>query len=77
MTLSAQRWGELAVVETEDAVFVAAADDPDDWVVCFHKGAEFAAHDWAERMVGLHNGSYPQPTIPFGPLSNYTPSIDR
>jgi hypothetical protein len=46
---------KLRVVEGEAAVYVVMADDPDDWVACFHKSPGFAALEWARRMTLLHN----------------------
>lgn len=48
-------WEDLVVVETENAIFVAYADDPSDWVACFEKDPAASARDWAERMVYCYN----------------------
>jgi hypothetical protein len=50
---------QLVIIESEEAYFIAWADDPQDWVVCFRKGAEFPARGWAERMVAIYNQGVP------------------
>ncbi len=35
----------LAVCEEEEAYFVIMADDPDDWLMCFKKSANFPVHE--------------------------------
>jgi hypothetical protein len=54
-------WERLTVVETESALLVADADDPDDWVVAFAKNDEFPARTWAERMTALYNSGVRRP----------------
>jgi hypothetical protein len=44
----------LTIVETETAVLVVWAEDPEDWVARFAKRPGFPARAWAERMVGLY-----------------------
>jgi hypothetical protein len=56
--------GKLNLIENENAVWVFWADDPDDWIVCFQKTAQFPARAWAERMLALDNLDLsPQPTL--------------
>jgi hypothetical protein len=52
---------KLAVIESETAVYVVIADDPDDWIACFTKLPDFPALKWAERMVFLHNHGLSSP----------------
>lgn len=50
---------QLVVIEREDAIIVAWADAPQDWVASFRKAEGFPAREWAERMVSLFNhGTY-------------------
>ena len=46
---------ELIIVEQENVVIVAWADDPEDWVVRFHKQPGFHAIQWAKRIIFLNN----------------------
>ena len=45
----------LTIVETETAVFVAYATNPNDWVARFEKTTTFPARTWAERMVARYD----------------------
>ena len=44
----------LILIESDDEVIVAWADDPKDWVARFKKDGEFPAPHWAERMQSLY-----------------------
>jgi hypothetical protein len=66
-------WEQLTTVDTETAVLVAPADDPEDWVACFEKRAGFPAQAWAERMVALHNRGERKPLEPVGSVGEYGP----
>lgn len=46
---------ELIIIEHKNAIIVAWADDPDDWIVRSDKHPGFPALRWAERMLELHN----------------------
>lgn len=74
MKATPQRWAPLTLVETEEAVFVVSASDPEDWVACFQKRSHFPAHDWAERMVELHNTGTGQPLDTVGTLAQHAPA---
>ncbi|MEM7344405.1 MAG: hypothetical protein AAF485_09170 [Chloroflexota bacterium] len=50
-----QMLNKLTIIETETVLIVAFADNPDDWLARFEKGAGFPAQQWAERMVSLYN----------------------
>lgn len=45
----------LVVVETEEAYWLARAEDPSDWLISFSKSGGDAAGDWARRAARLHN----------------------
>ena len=54
----------LILIETDQEIIVAWADNPSDWIARFKKEEGFPAHHWATRMQTLYseqNRSAPQP----------------
>ncbi len=52
------------IIEQENVVIVAWADDQEDWVVRFDKHPGVLALHWAERMVELYNRCESQRKLP-------------
>jgi len=51
----------LVLIETEDEIVVAWADNVEDWVARFKKEGDFPAHHWASRMQSLYVEQHTNP----------------